>query len=237
MGLVLAVNKAGTAGWGSPLILSHLMLGFFCLAAFVITELLVKNPTIDLKLFRQYTIAAGNITALLAYYTLFSVLFLLPFYFEQILHYSAARTGLMLTAIPLSMAVLSPFVGRASERLGSRKFLVSGSLLLALGSFLLIFSKGTSRPTELVIEMLILGAGLGVFTPANTRATMAATPRDRLGMTGGFLNMMRSLGVILGIDISGMVFLAVGGAHDTSGGGLPQDREALAFSRKPGLIP
>jgi EmrB/QacA subfamily drug resistance transporter len=236
IGLVLAVNKAGTAGWGSPLILSHLMLGFFCLAAFVITELLVKNPTIDLKLFRQYTIAAGNITALLAYYTLFSVLFLLPFYFEQILNYSAARTGLMLTAIPLSMAVLSPFVGRASDRLGSRKFLVSGSLLLALGALLLIFSKGTSRPTELVIEMVILGAGLGVFTPANTRATMAATPRDRLGMTGGFLNMMRSLGVILGIDISGMVFLAVGGAHDGSGSGLPQDREALAFSRKPAFM-
>ena len=236
MGLVLAVNIAGTSGWASPLILSHLMLGLLCMGAFVITELLVSNPIIDLRLFRRYTIAGGNITALLAYYTLFSVLFLLPFYFEEVLSYSAARTGIMLTAIPLSMAVLSPFVGRASDRLGSRKFLVSGSLLLALGSLLLVFAKGTPRPTELVIEMVILGAGLGVFTPANTRATMTATPRDKLGMTGGFLNMMRSLGVILGIDISGMVFLAVGGDQQShrAAAALPGKRggNALAFTRK-----
>jgi EmrB/QacA subfamily drug resistance transporter len=233
IGLVLAVNIAGTSGWASPLILSHLMLGLLCLGAFVITELLVSHPIIDLRLFRRFTIAAGNITALLAYYTLFSVLFLLPFYFEQVLDYSAARTGIMLTAIPLSMAVLSPLVGRASDRLGSRKFLVTGSLLLALGCLLLVFSKGTSRPTELVLEMVILGAGLGVFTPANNRATMTATPRDQLGMTGGFLNMMRSLGVILGIDISGMVFLAVGGDPETHpAAAMPKEGEALAFSRK-----
>jgi EmrB/QacA subfamily drug resistance transporter len=236
MGLVLAVNIAGTSGWASPLIISHLLLGLLCMGAFVLTELIVKNPIIDLRLFHRYTIAAGNITALLAYYTLFSVLFLLPFYFEQVLNYSAARTGVMLTAIPLSMAVLSPFVGRACDRLGSRKFLVAGSLLLALGSFLLVFSKSTSRPTELVLEMVILGAGLGVFTPANTRATMTATPRDKLGMTGGFLNMMRSLGVILGIDISGMVFLAVGGDQPSNraAAALRGERggDALAFTRK-----
>lgn len=232
--LVLAVNIAGTSGWASPLILSHLMLGLLCLGAFVVTELLVSHPIIDLRLFRRYTIAAGNITALLAYYTLFSVLFLLPFYFEEVLDYSAARTGIMLTAVPLSMAVLSPLVGRASDRLGSRKFLVIGSLLLALGCLLLVFAQGTARPTELIIEMVILGAGLGAFTPANNRATMTATPRDQLGMTGGFLNMMRSLGVILGIDISGMVFLAVGGDQEPhrAAAAMPKDGEAMAFSRK-----
>ena len=233
MALVLAVNKAGATGWTSPLIVSHLLLAFFCLAAFAITELTVKHPTIDPALFRRYTIAAGNVTALLAYYTLFSVLFLLPFYFEEVLRYSAARTGIMLTAVPLSMAVLAPFAGRASDRFGSRKFLVCGSLLLALGSLLLVFAPSTSRPALLVTEMVILGAGLGIFTPANNRATMAATPRDRLGMTGGFLNMMRSLGVILGVDISGMVFLSVSSAHVAGHEDLRKSGEALAFSSKP----
>jgi EmrB/QacA subfamily drug resistance transporter len=237
MGLVLAVNNAGASGWRSPAILAQLVLGVFCLVAFVVTELLVKHPTIDLRLFRRYTIAAGNMTGFLAYYALFAVLFLLPFYFEQVLQYSAARTGIMLTAVPFSMALLAPFAGRASDRLGSRLFLVTGSLLLALGSFLLIFAPSTSRPAELIAEMVILGAGLGAFTPANNRATMAATPRDKLGMTGGLLNMMRSLGVILGVDISGMVFLAVGSAHVTAGRqGLRQDREALVFASKPAFM-
>lgn len=236
MGVVLAVNSAGTVGWTSPPVLFELTLGLACLAAFIVTERFVKFPTIDLALFRRYTIAAGNLTALLAYYTLFSVLFLLPFYFEEALHYSAARTGIMLTTIPLAMAVLAPFSGRASDRFGSGKFLIGGSLLLACGAALLIFAPSTSQPTQLVVDMVILGAGLGIFTPANNRATMAATPRDKLGMTGGFLNMMRSLGVIFGVDISGMVFLAVSSAHTLGHAGLRGAGEAFAFSSKPAFM-
>lgn len=236
VGIVLSVNNAGTVGWRSPVILSEFLVGVLCLAAFAVTERMVKHPTIDLTLFRRYTIAAGNITGLLAYYVLFSVLFLLPFYFEQVLHYSTALNGIMLTAIPLSMAVIAPYAGRKCDRYGSRKFLVSGSLMLAFGSLLLIFAPSTSRPTQLVVAMSILGAGLGIFTPANNRATMAATPRDMLGMTGGFLNMMRSLGVILGVDISGMVFVAVGSAHVSRRHPAGTDQEAAVFSHKPAFM-
>ena len=142
----------------------------------------------------------------------------------------------MLTAVPLAMAVLSPFAGRASDRFGSRQFLIGGSLLLALGSLLLIFSPSTSRPGELILDMAVLGAGLGFFTPANNRATMGATPREQLGMTGGFLNMMRSLGVILGVDISGMLFLDFASAHVGGRGKLPADKEALVFANKPAFM-
>lgn len=232
MGLVLAVNTAGSTGWASPLILTELFLGTACLAAFSVTELRVRCPTIDLRLFRHYTIAVGNITALLAYYTLFAALFLLPFYFEQVLHYSAARAGTMLTAVPLSMAVIAPFIGRACDRLGSRGFVIGGSLLLALGSLLFAFLRSTSGPAELILYMVILGSGLGFFTPANNRATMAATPREQLGLTGGLLNMMRSLGVILGVDVSGMVFVASGSAHASIHGSVHRGSEALAFSSK-----
>lgn len=236
MGLVLAVNEAGSAGWTAPSILVELALGGVCLAAFVAVELKVKYPTIDLRLFRRYTIAAGNITALLAYYTLFAALFLLPFYFEQALQYSAARSGILLTAVPLSMAVIAPFIGRACDHLGSRVFVISGSILLALGALLLVFSSSTSGTAELVLAMVILGAGLGFFTPANNRATMAATPRDQLGVTGGLLNMMRSLGVILGVDISGVVFLAFSKAHLAPHMRVHHSAEALAFSSKPAFM-
>ncbi len=233
MGCVLAVNTAGTVGWSAPAVQVELVLGILCLAAFVFTELRVSHPTINLKLFRSYTIAAGNITALLAYYVLFAALFLLPFYFEQVLQYSAARAGIMLTAIPFSMALIAPFIGRACDRFGSRKFVVSGSVLLGIGSFLLIFAPGTSRPDLLIFDMIVLGAGLGFFTPANNRATMAATPRDQLGVTGGLLNMMRSIGVILGVDISGMLFVAISGADAGGSANVHKSADALAFSSKP----
>ena len=84
--------------------------------------------------------------------------------------------------------------------------------------------------------MIVLGAGLGVFTPVNNRATMAAPPRDKLGMTGRFLNMMRSLGIILGVDISGMLFMAVASAHAGSRETLHKSGDAIAFSSKPAFM-
>jgi EmrB/QacA subfamily drug resistance transporter len=229
---VLAVNTAGVAGWSSAVILAELFFGLGCLAAFVVTELRVKHPTVNLALLRRYKIAEGNVTALLAYYVLFSALFMLPFYFEQVLNYSTARAGTMLTAIPIAMAAIAPFIGRACDRFGSRKFAIGGSGLLALGSFLLVFASSTSTPLVLILDMIILGSGLGVFTPANNRATMAATPHAELGETGGLLNMMRSLGVILGVDISGMVFVAVSGAHAQAAARVHKSAAALAATAK-----
>jgi EmrB/QacA subfamily drug resistance transporter len=237
MGLVLAVNTAQSDGWGAPPVVPEILAGLACLAAFTIVELKAESPIIDLSVFRRYTIASGNITAFLAYYVLFTVLFLLPFYFEDVLGYTTAFSGIMLTAIPLSMGVLAPFAGYICDRVGSRKLIVAGSAMLALGSFMLAlgsftlsFSNGTVAAAVLVLEMVVLGAGLGLFTPANNRMTMAATPRDKFGVTGGLLNMMRALGVILGIDISGMVFMAASSAD--AAGGKPLRPTTLAFTSK-----
>ena len=229
-GLVLAVNTAQSRGWNSPHIPAEMTVGIACLAGFAIVELKAESPLIDLSIFRRYTLASGNVTAFLAYYVLFTVLFLLPFYFEDVLGYSTGFSGIMLTAIPLSMAVLAPVAGYACDRLGSRRLTLAGSCLMALGSLLLIFASSTGEAALLVLEMLMLGAGLGVFTPANNRMTMAATPRDKLGVTGGLLNMMRALGVIFGIDVSGVVFVAASsGAAD---GREPLQAATLAFSSK-----
>jgi EmrB/QacA subfamily drug resistance transporter len=235
MGLVLAVNEAEFRGWGSPVILAEIVLGLLCLAAFVKVQLKVKSPTIDLELFRRYALVAGNATGFLAYYVLFTALFLLPFYFEQVLGYSTAVSGLMLTPVPAAMAVLAPFAGAACDRFGARNLTLAGSAMLALGAFGLIFASTAREPALLVAELAILGAGLGLFTPANNRATMAAAPRDKLGLMGGLLNMMRSLGLIFGIDISGMLFIVV--ANGGSEGAAPHGAgAALVFLAKPAFM-
>ena len=125
------------------------------------------------------------------------------------LHYTTAWSGVMLMPVPAAMAFLAPFAGRAADRFGARTLTLAGSLMLMAGSAMLIFAPSHHAPVYLVTAMLLLGAGLGVFTPANNRSTMASTPRDKLGVMGGLLNMSRSLGLIFGIDISGMLFIQV----------------------------
>lgn len=236
MGVALAVNQAQTSGWGAPVVLIEMALGLIGLALFVMTEHKAKSPTIDLSLFRHYRLIAGNVTAFLAYYALFTVLFLLPFYFEQVLGYGTLMSGVLLMPVPASMAVLAPFAGAVTNRFGVRTLTLAGSAMLTLGCFLLIFTSAARDPVLLIVAMVILGAGLGIFTPANNRATMAATPRDKLGVMGGLLNMMRSVGLIFGIDISGMLFVMVANSHAEM---IPTHRGtslALAFLSKPAFM-
>jgi EmrB/QacA subfamily drug resistance transporter len=236
LGPALAVNSAQTRGWGAPLVIAELVLGAVCLGLFVIIERRARSPMLDLNLFRRYPLFAGNITAFLAYYTLFTVLFLLPFYFEDVLHYTTVLSGVLLMPVPAAMAVLAPFAGRACDRFGARRLTIAGSALLAIGSCLLIFTPSERDPLLLLIAMVVLGAGLGLFTPANNRATMASAPSDKLGIMGGLLNMMRSLGLIFGIDISGMLFISV--ANATSGGAAATraTSSAMAFLSTPAFM-
>jgi len=234
MGVALAVNHAQISGWGSTLVGCEAAAGLACLALFVRAERRTHSPMIDLSLFHHYRLIAGNATAFLAYYALFAVLFLLPFYFEQVLGYSTLHSGVM--PVPASMAVLAPFAGAASNRFGSRNLTLAGSIMLTIGCFMLIFTSATGSPALLVAAMVILGAGLGIFTPANNRATMAATPRDKLGVMGGLLNMMRSAGLIFGIDISGMLFVMLANT-DTTSTNLPHRAgNALAFLSTPAFM-
>ncbi|HEX8949056.1 MAG TPA: DHA2 family efflux MFS transporter permease subunit, partial [Dissulfurispiraceae bacterium] len=83
--LVLAFNEGATLGWTSHTIVMYFLSSVVLLTLFVITELRVEYPLIDLKLFKDSTFLIGNVTGMLSYYVLFAILFLMPFYMEKVL--------------------------------------------------------------------------------------------------------------------------------------------------------
>ncbi len=207
--LVLVFNEGVKLGWGSNTIIVYFLHACILLSLFVMTELRVKHPLIDLKLFQDRTFLVGNLTGMISYYVLFAVLFLMPFYFERVLGLSPVLTGTLLTPIPLAMALVAPVSGHLSDRYGSRIMTASGMLLSAAACFALLFAGLHAHVAVLVGELVLLGAGMGMFTPPNNSAIMGAAPKDKLGLAGGVLNMMRSLGLIFGVDISGVIFTSL----------------------------
>ncbi len=204
--LVLAFNEVVDLGWGSSTIMAYFLNACILLGLFVITELRVRHPLIDLKLFKNSTFLIGNMTGMMSYYVLFAVLFLMPFYFEKVLSFSPALTGSLLTPIPLAMAIVAPFAGHVSDKYGSRIMTASGMFVSAVACFALLFLGTQVYLPILVGELVLLGIGMGMFTPPNNSAIMGAAPKEKLGLAGGVLNMMRSLGLIFGVDISGLIF-------------------------------
>lgn len=204
--IVLAFNEGVKLGWGSHTIITYFLSGVMLMFLFIVTELRVEHPLIDLKLFKNATFLLGNLTGMLSYYVLFAIMFMMPFYLQNVLGYSVALTGSLLTPIPLAMAIVAPFSGHISDKYGPRIMTTSGMLVSALACFALMFMGQAVRLPLLVSVLVLLGIGMGLFTPPNNSAIMGSAPKEKLGVAGGVLNMMRSMGLIFGVDISGVIF-------------------------------
>jgi EmrB/QacA subfamily drug resistance transporter len=173
-----------------------------CVALFVRRERRTPSPMIDLHLFRNIDFTAGIASGLLSYVVLFGILFVVPVYLEQARHVSPTRAGLELGALPVALAVVAPFAGRMRDRIGARTPTVTGMLVVA--ALLVALALGGRSSIWIVVLLAGVGAGLGLFTPANNAAIMAAAPREHSGMAGGVLNLSRGLGTALGVAITGL---------------------------------
>lgn len=224
--IMIALTEGNAWGWASPLILGMFAAAGILLVGFIFRELTFRAPLVDMRLFKIWVFSVGNFTGLLSYLAMFGVLFLMPFFFERVLTYNSAVTGLILTAVPLGMTVAAPKAGSLADRYGPRILTTSGMALTGLASLLLAWTLSLHANVVLmVIELVLIGVGLGVFTPPNNSSVMGSLPSSRLGVGGGILNMARSLGMAMGTAISGtilaVVLLAHGGVERAGGPKLP----------------
>jgi MFS family permease len=134
--------------------------------------------------------------------------------------------------VPLAMAMVAPFSGHLSDRLGSRIMTTSGMAVSAVACFSLLALDESSHLPILLAGLVLLGVGMGLFTPPNNSAIMGSAPADKLGVAGGVLNMMRSLGLIFGVDVSGAIFTTVEHRY-LAQNGFPNVRHVFSNPRIP----
>ena len=207
--VISAISFGNSRGWTSPAIATLLAGGLALGVGFVWRERRSAHPMLDLALFRTRRFTAGITSGLLSYLVMFGVLFLIPFYLERGLHFSASRAGLELMVMPLALGVVAPVAGRVADRLGARPLTVAGMAMASVG----LLAMGVLQPpTPLLLVLLALvGAGLGLFTPPNNAAIMGSVPEEQSGVASGVLNMTRGMGTALGLALTGFVFEASGG--------------------------
>jgi EmrB/QacA subfamily drug resistance transporter len=198
---LLALNVAGHSGIVPPVLL--VVAAAALVGLFIRRERHTGAPLIDLRLFRDLDFTAGVASGLLSYLVLFAVLFVIPFFLEYARHLSATRAGFELGALPIALAIVAPFAGRARDRIGARIPTVTGMLVVAVMLAGLAIVNRTSAAVALLLAGI--GVGLGLFTPANNAAIMAAAPRQQSGMAGGILNLTRGLGTAIGVAVTGLV--------------------------------
>jgi EmrB/QacA subfamily drug resistance transporter len=185
--------------------------GFICLLSgaagiiwFVLYELRISSPVMQLGLFRNNTVfAMSNLAALINYSATFAVAFLLSLYLQYIKGYSALDAGLILVSQPVIMALVSPLAGRLSDRIEPRLLATTGMAITTMGLLLLVFINRMNIPF-IIATLIILGIGFGLFSSPNSNAIMSAVSRKYYGIASGTMGTMRLVGQMFSM---GMVML------------------------------
>jgi EmrB/QacA subfamily drug resistance transporter len=226
--LVLGLSLGQEWGWTSTRLLSCLTVSIVALLATVLVERRVRHPIIDLTLFHNRVFASALLTWTLAMLALFAVSFLLPFYFEELRGFSVATSGVLLTPLPLTIAVVAPMRGWLADRIGSRGLAAGGLAIACLGLLLLAGLDAYSSKWQIIWRLAITGLGQGLFQSPNARALLNAAPRDTRGESAGLLATARVVGQSLSVALAGAIFAGFGGATAGRVLATPAQRSMLA---------
>lgn len=228
--LMIALNQGHAWGWSAPATVALLTAAALLLVGFVRVEQRRPSPMLDLSLFRSRVFSAATLSALLNYACVYAVLFVLPFLLIQGRGLDVQHAGIVLTAQPIVMAVVAPFSGTLSDRIGSRVPATLGMLLLAAGLVALGLLAPHGSIGAIAAALALVGLGVGIFVSPNNSALMGAAPRHRQGIAAGVLATARNVGMVLGVGFAGAVFTTVVARAAVPSAGLPVGISAALFA-------
>ena len=198
LGLTLAVNR----GWMAAPILAAFVLSAGMFAAFIWWELRTDAPMFNLRFFRDRVFSCGVASGFFTFLGQSSVLFLMPFYIQNVLGYSPKIAGMVVMPGALCMAIMGSVSGTLSDKFGWRWFTVGGMICSTIGLVILSRVTETSPLWEVVIGLILVSGGMGTFYSANSSSVLSAVERESYGVVSGFLNLVRNSANVISLAIA-----------------------------------
>lgn len=206
--LVLACSLGGTEGWAwnSWQIISMFVASTVFTAVFIWTELRAKEPIIPMHLFKQSVYSLISVLMLLFGMAFFGAIIYIPTFAQQILHYSATNSGIIILPMVMGLTLGSIVVGQIVNKTGKYKALMVGGLVVATaGIWTLTGLDANSSYWDLTWRMALTGIGLGMSMPIFTVAAQNAVEPKDLGVASSGVQLFRSIGSTVGLAILGSV--------------------------------
>lgn len=204
--LLLAFSEGGTWGWTSYRVLILITVGLVSLALFVVIELEVDHPLLDLRVFGYRTYSISLLVMAVMMTGLFATLFYIPLFLQTALGFPALDAGLLILPQALVMGLLTPIAGRLYDRVGPRWLVFTGLLIAAYGSYLLTGISPDVTRGEIVLWTCIRSAGVGLSMMSVMTGGISALPRD-LTTSGSAINTVTQR-VSAALGLAGLTALA-----------------------------
>ncbi len=210
--ITAALSFGQELGWTSPLLISLFVLGVAALVVLPYIELHVANPIIVLNLLHNRVFVSAIVSLVLSFLALFAVSFMLPFYLEQLRGFPTEEAGLLLTPLPITIAVVAPISGNLADKIGSRWLAAGGLAIACIGLVFISQLNAQSSLFDIIWRLVFTGAGQALFQSPNNSALLGSAPREHQGSASGFLATGRTMGQSISVALSGAIFAALGGA-------------------------
>ncbi len=204
--LLTALSITRDHGWTSPEVLGLLGTAAVMLTAFFLIEQRDPHPIVPFALFKNRTFAVSGITGFLTGFGMFGTILFVPLVFQGVLGVTATNSGQLLTPMMLGLIGASILSGQLITRIRRYRFVgTAGIVTMVAGMWLLSGVSVRSNRVEVVRDIIIVGAGLGLTFPLYLNAVQSALPRKYLGVATSQIQFWRNMGGTVGVAVLGSI--------------------------------
>ena len=220
--LVYAITQANNNGWGSLETIGLFNAAAVMLAAFLAWERRTAEPLVPGSFFRLRTVVGANVAGLILGTAIFAMFLMLTLYMQQVLGYSAMKTGVAYLAVAGTAIFWSGLAAQLVTRIGVKPVLAIGMTALSAGLvYFTQVSVGGSYLGDLLPGFLLIAIGLGFsFVPISI-AALAGVPAAEAGLASGLINTSQQIGGALGIAALSAIATSTTSDSIGSGSALP----------------
>jgi EmrB/QacA subfamily drug resistance transporter len=207
--LVLAITQGNEWGWSSTRTVAVFGAAALLLSGFVAWEQRTREPLMRFGILRTKTVLGANVAGLILGTALFSMFLMLTLYMQQVLGYSAMKTGVAYLAVAGTSIIWANVAAALVSKVGVRPLIATGMALLSVA--MLYFTRidvGDSYATALLPGFLIIALGMALcFVPISI-AALAGVRQEEAGLASGLINTSQQIGGALGIAVLSSVAIA-----------------------------
>ncbi|MFZ2325187.1 MAG: DHA2 family efflux MFS transporter permease subunit [Ignavibacteriaceae bacterium] len=203
--LALADGNASwnTGGWSSPFILSCFFVSAISFIVFIVTEINIKHPIVDLTLFKDRNFASANIILFVFGIGFFGSTFLLPLYLQDSLGYTALQAGLVFLPLGIIQAIVSPIAGRLTDKINPKFLVMTGIVLLAWSLYAYGFFSLQTENAQIQVPLLVRAFALGMIFIPLSAVSLLSIPKHKIAQASGLFNTIRQVGGSFGVALLG----------------------------------
>ena len=217
-GVAILLSMGGVMNLPQTWAFISLIIGLVLIVVFVIMQLHNTHCLLEMRLFKNKVFAGSSLATFMSYAASYSISFFMALYLQNIGQLTATEAGLLMVIQPGVQCVCTPFWGRMTDKISNKAILPTiGMSLMALGVLSIAFYDVDTPLYFVIVTMITVGFGYGMFSAPNTFLIMYSVPKTHTGEASGVMAVMRQSGMMVSMGIAMLYISVIMGSTDNLG--------------------